>query len=907
MIAGVKRLPRTLLAVGAALAFNAIAAVPTVAEDVGFPAVADVVLQQGERTLYLELVDDQAIVKYAPGLPGSPSVLEKAAAVASSASGAKLLQVDADSAVAKDAKAAGLSVADYLVGQEDIAFSGPVFKLGDRVLGTSDQVVVTFAEGADAEGILAKNGLTAVRESFNNFWVAKLDTNDGYKTLEVVKALNATTGVVAADVDWFAQYTTDNVTPDFGGTSSAAPVVSGICALVLSINPNLTQTELYQLIRDSASPLPVDDPQATNFGAGIVNAEQAVRLAVLGTNGVVIEPTDADFAATEINDPLLPYQWHLNADWLPDAVEDADIDLREAWAVMNANGFWPPDEVSVAIIDDGVASDMAEINLVGGYDAATNRNQSGNPIECQPRSAGSHGTSVAGVAFGRANNGEAGTGVAPGMPITGVRAIGAPDLINVSAIEDAIAFVLSSGARVINNSWGIPFSNDICDPSDDVQVVPLTQAEEQALIAAQNQNVAVVFSAGNSRANIDEYELKADPRVLAVAASNNRAMSSVYSNYGENVDVAAPSNDFEIDCDNPIWTGGTLGIVTSDMSFMALGGNDPRFDPIDPIAYGGVNTMGILDWNSFLTNHYYLLESRTITNEGGTITKEEIWSYTNGLGIVFPTEAGQVELLPNNVVVDEFGNITGDMTVRVRSATAGIITQNFNVPIFIGRTRSLRVGTIDRMEIHNTSVIILGRGQAPSGQRINFTIQGSENFQVRDGEYTDRDLVTSLGTGEDIPAFRVRAAVAIQGAGTHRTEGIFVRTIPDVGSPVFGNATMYMVDGVPLRPNLPGFVRGGASVDYTIGQELSGTGDRPTDRSMAIVRFSRPGNFGTAMAMLSNGRWRGMSNGYHTADVDQASVDLANLTFFPSRIMFFTPSSLAVVTSTDRPQVVLGK
>lgn len=59
------------------------------------------------------------------------------------------------------------------------------------------------------------------------------------------------------------------------GTSYAAPVASGVAALVYSVNPNFTPKEVESIIMDSADKI----GDANVFGAGRVNALAAVRLA----------------------------------------------------------------------------------------------------------------------------------------------------------------------------------------------------------------------------------------------------------------------------------------------------------------------------------------------------------------------------------------------------------------------------------------------------------------------------------------------------------------------------------------------------------------------------------------------------------------------------------------------------
>lgn len=66
------------------------------------------------------------------------------------------------------------------------------------------------------------------------------------------------------------------------GTSFAAPIVSGVAALVLSINPDLRPASVAQILIDSATDLglPGDDD---TYGAGFVSAEAAVLRAQIFT------------------------------------------------------------------------------------------------------------------------------------------------------------------------------------------------------------------------------------------------------------------------------------------------------------------------------------------------------------------------------------------------------------------------------------------------------------------------------------------------------------------------------------------------------------------------------------------------------------------------------------------------
>jgi subtilisin family serine protease len=78
----------------------------------------------------------------------------------------------------------------------------------------------------------------------------------------------------------------------FGGTSAAAPFVSGVAALILSANPNLTWSQVRDVIRNTAEKLPGMNGQnyTNSYGYGRINAEAAVA-SVLGTTSTTYHGT----------------------------------------------------------------------------------------------------------------------------------------------------------------------------------------------------------------------------------------------------------------------------------------------------------------------------------------------------------------------------------------------------------------------------------------------------------------------------------------------------------------------------------------------------------------------------------------------------------------------------------------
>lgn len=101
-------------------------------------------------------------------------------------------------------------------------------------------------------------------------------------------------GMFTTDQIGAAGYNPGSFTNNFGGTSSATPVVAGVAALILSANPDLTAQQVNRILQETTDKIvdPDPDPQLglrggnydSNghciwFGYGKVNAAKAVRAA----------------------------------------------------------------------------------------------------------------------------------------------------------------------------------------------------------------------------------------------------------------------------------------------------------------------------------------------------------------------------------------------------------------------------------------------------------------------------------------------------------------------------------------------------------------------------------------------------------------------------------------------------
>lgn len=250
-----------------------------------------------------------------------------------------------------------------------------------------------------------------------------------------------------------------------------------------------------------------------------------------------------DFAALP-TDSLFPYQWHLRNDGSDGGVAGADIAVTEAWDYTRGEPG-----VRVAVIDDGFELTHPDIGAEGRIVAPLDAmNGSSDP---SPTSGADqwHGTSVLGLICA-AHNGRGASGVAPLCEIIPIKLDAlSDDEAEARAFDHAVA----NGAAVINCSWG---------PYDDYsrETWPMPRLVELAIENAYQNDVCVVFAAGNGNEEIASDGYASHDHVITVAASTDQNQRAYYSDFGEQVWVCAPSS------------GGKRAVVTTDMDD---GGENP--------------------------------------------------------------------------------------------------------------------------------------------------------------------------------------------------------------------------------------------------------------------------------------------------------------------------------------------
>lgn len=190
-----------------------------------------------------------------------------------------------------------------------------------------------------------------------------------------------------------------------------------------------------------------------------------------------------------------------------------------AWDSVTAKS-----DVIVAVLDTGVDrshEDLAGANILAGYDAvAKTAGVNGDSV--------GHGTGVTGIIAATANNRIGIAGVAYGATVLPIKVSSSGTTIYSSDLIAGIRFAADAGAKVINMSVGGYAYSD---------------AEQEAIDYALSKGCILIAASGNGGdtpyADKKSYPASYDG-VISVASCNELGERSLFSQYNDSVDVAAP-------------------------------------------------------------------------------------------------------------------------------------------------------------------------------------------------------------------------------------------------------------------------------------------------------------------------------------------------------------------------------
>ena len=273
------------------------------------------------------------------------------------------------------------------------------------------------------------------------------------------------------------------------------------------------------------------------------------------------------------NDPQYSSQWHYFE-------SNGGLNLPTAWDSATGSG------VTVAVLDTGyrphadlnanllpgydMISDVSVANDGGGRDS--DARDTGDAVaknECGTNDASNsswHGTHVAGTIAAVTNNGEGVAGVAYNSKIVPVRVLGKCGGLT-SDIADGI--IWASGGSVS----GLPTN---ANPADVINMSlggkgACSSTTQSAINTARANGAVIVIAAGNSNDNSANYNPGNCSGIVNVAATGRNGGRAYYSNYGNNIDVAAPggAQSFANDPEGVLSThnSGSNGPVSDSYSY----------------------------------------------------------------------------------------------------------------------------------------------------------------------------------------------------------------------------------------------------------------------------------------------------------------------------------------------------
>ncbi len=325
--------------------------------------------------------------------------------------------------------------------------------------------------------------------------------------------------------------------------------------LTIQFEPNLPITSIekiaqsFGLMRSHAL---ADSGNTYCFTVGSTARQNPLKIAnqLTKREDVLLAEPNIIMAAAPLykpTDDLYPQQWYLyHRSKASDLADNAHIFAEKAWDITRGAR-----SVTIAITDDSF--DLAHPDLQGpGKIVAPRDLKNKDGLPTPTTDVENHGTAVAGVAIAE----ETGTGIvgiAPGCSLMPIQTTG---FLDDTSIEQMFDWAIARGADVISCSWSpaavyFPLSRRI------------SQAVNRAATKGRNgKGCVVLFSAGNANRPVDgRVEEKGwarnllkgvtawlsgfaiHPDVITVSACTSLNQKAAYSNWGDHISVAAPSNN----------------------------------------------------------------------------------------------------------------------------------------------------------------------------------------------------------------------------------------------------------------------------------------------------------------------------------------------------------------------------
>ncbi len=351
----------------------------------------------------------------------------------------------------------------------------------------------------------------------------------------------------------------------FKDGAGAAPAVTGVQARAQGLGMDVISGQsggpLLLRLRPGANPLqslgvvrrPAAGDPRRQLQLDTLTAVQALRRRA--------DVVSADFnyirrPLAQPNDKFFSRQW-----------DQLQINLPKAWDRTTGSS-----QVIVAVLDSGVLPNHPDLQgkLTAGYDFISDPQNAldGDGIDPDPTDPGDHalgakssfhGTHVTGIVAAATDNS---VGVAGGGWQTRVMPLRVLGKIGGTSAD--ICQALRYAAGLDNDSNTLPAQRaDIINMS--FGGLGFSQTEQDCISSARNAGVILVAAAGNNASSVSEYPASYSGVVSVDAVDLSGTLAS-YSNYGPDIDVAAPGGAVSGDVNGDGYPDGILSTLADDSS-----------------------------------------------------------------------------------------------------------------------------------------------------------------------------------------------------------------------------------------------------------------------------------------------------------------------------------------------------
>ncbi len=320
-------------------------------------------------------------------------------------------------------------------------------------------------------------------------------------------------------------------------------------SIIVKFHPDMTHSDIVSFLRISgfqileSGDLPAHNGRYLVTLPGVVDAREFLTKANSLVESGKVRFASPNFMRSRVllsptpiptpNDTFFVDQWHLEK-----------ISAHYGWALETGDS-----SIVIAIIDTGIDLDHPDLDSniwVNSDEIAGNKiDDDSNSYDDDrygydflnedpdPEDDNFHGTACAGLAAAETNNGQGVAGVAWTCKLMALKVFDSQGYsYDDTDAANAINYAANNGADVLSNSWGWGEETEaITDAIDSVRKN-----------GRNGKGCVLVFASGNGYSGWPAYPGELD-QVICVGATDPDDVRWAYSNYGDPLDVMAPSND----------------------------------------------------------------------------------------------------------------------------------------------------------------------------------------------------------------------------------------------------------------------------------------------------------------------------------------------------------------------------